>query len=101
MQSLLDMIADPTRRRILDMLRGGDRAAGEIVAAMAIGQPGVSKHLRLLREAGLVEARGDGQRRIYRLTPAPLAALDDWLEPYRAFWNARLDALGEHLDREQ
>jgi DNA-binding transcriptional ArsR family regulator len=97
----MDALADPGRRRILDLLRSGERAAGEIVAALPIGQPGVSKHLRLLREAGLVTMRGEGQRRIYRLEAAPLAELADWLDPYRSFWNERLDDLGRHLDREQ
>jgi DNA-binding transcriptional ArsR family regulator len=101
MQSLFDALADPGRRQILDLLRAGERAAGDIVGALPISQPGVSKHLRLLREAGLVEVRGDGQRRIYRLRPEPLAALDDWLAPYRAFWESRLDALGRHLNSEQ
>ncbi len=101
MQDLIDALADPGRRRILDLLRAGEHAAGDIVAALPIGQPGVSKHLRLLREAGLVSVRGEGQRRIYRLEAAPLAELAEWLEPYRAFWGERLDALGRHLDREQ
>jgi DNA-binding transcriptional ArsR family regulator len=101
MQSLFDMLADPGRRQILDLLRVRERAAGEIVEAMKIGQPGVSKHLRLLREAALVEMRGEGQRRIYSLRPEPLAELDRWLAPYRTFWGSRLDALGQHLDREQ
>lgn len=101
MQVLIDALADPGRRQILDLLRIGERPAGEIVAALPIGQPGVSKHLRLLREAGLVDVRGDGRRRIYRLRPEPLAELDRWLAPYRAFWDKRLDALGRHLDREQ
>jgi DNA-binding transcriptional ArsR family regulator len=101
MQTLIDALADPGRRQILDLLRAGEKAAGEIVAALPIAQPGVSKHLRLLREAGLVEVRGDGQRRIYRLRPAPLAELDRWLAPYRAFWDQRLDALGHHLNSEQ
>jgi DNA-binding transcriptional ArsR family regulator len=101
MQALMDALADPGRRRILDLLRTGERAAGDIVAALPIGQPGVSKHLRLLREAGLVAMRGEGQRRIYRLEAEPLAELDRWLEPYRIFWGSRLDALGRHLDQEQ
>jgi len=101
MQPLFDALADPGRRHILDLLRAGEKAAGEIVAALPISQPGVSKHLRLLREAGLVEMRGDGQRRLYRLRPEPLAALDAWLAPYRRFWDGRLDALGRHLDAEQ
>jgi len=101
MESLFDMLADPGRRQILDLLRDHDCAAGEIVAAMDISQPGVSKHLKLLREAGLVAVRGEGQRRIYSLRPRAFAELDRWLAPYRAFWSGKLDALGAHLDREQ
>ncbi|WP_116092149.1 ArsR/SmtB family transcription factor [Sphingomonas crusticola] len=101
MQKLFEIIADPGRRAILDLLRERELAAGEIVGAMKIGQPGVSKHLRLLREAGLVDVRGDRQRRIYSLRPGPLAELDRWLAPYRTFWTGKLDALGAHLDREQ
>lgn len=95
------MLSDPGRRQILDLLRLRDRAAGELVAAMQISQPGVSKHLKLLREAGLVDVRGEGQRRIYSLRPEPFAELDRWLAPYRVFWSGKLDALGAHLDREQ
>jgi DNA-binding transcriptional ArsR family regulator len=101
MESLFDMLSDPGRRQILDLLRLRDRAAGELVAAMQISQPGVSKHLKLLREAGLVDVRGEGQRRIYSLRPEPFAELDRWLAPYRVFWSGKLDALGAHLDREQ
>ena len=101
MESLLAMLADPGRRQILDLLRVRDRAAGEIVETMRISQPGVSKHLKLLREAGLVDVRGEGQRRIYSLRPEPFGELDQWFAPYRAFWSGKLDALGAHLDREQ
>jgi len=101
MQALFDMLADPRRRQILELLRTRDRAAGEIVEAMRISQPGVSKHLKLLRDAGLVDVRGEGQRRIYSLKPEPLAELDRWIAPYRAFWSGKLDALGAHLNREQ
>jgi len=101
MESLFAMLADPGRRQILDLLRVRDRAAGEIVETMRISQPGVSKHLKLLREAGLVEVRGEGQRRIYSLRPESFAELDRWLAPYRAFWSDKLDALGAHLNREQ
>ena len=96
-----EAIAEPNRRRILDLLRVGERPAGDLVDALAISQPGVSKHLRLLREAGLVRVRADGQRRLYSLDPARLAPLEAWLEPYRAFWRSKLDALEEHLDKEQ
>jgi len=82
------------------MLRGGERAAGDLVAALPLSQPGASRHLRVLREAGLVSVRKDAQQRIYRLSPAPLAELDAWLAPYRAFWSGRLNALEDHLNRE-
>lgn len=101
MEPLFAMLADPGRRQILDLLLTRERAAGEIVAAMQISQPGVSKHLKLLREAGLIDVRGEGQRRIYSLRPEPFAALDTWFAPYRAFWSGKLDALGDHLNREQ
>ena len=101
METLFEMLADPGRRQILDLLRVRDRPAGEIVEAMRISQPGVSKHLKLLREAGLVAVRGEGQRRIYSLRPEPFTALDEWLAPYRTFWSGKLDALGAHLNREQ
>ncbi|WP_297695711.1 metalloregulator ArsR/SmtB family transcription factor [Phenylobacterium sp.] len=96
-----EAVAEPNRRRILDLLRDGERPAGEIVEALAISQPGVSKHLRLLREAGLVSARADGQRRLYRLDPQGLAELEAWLAPYRRFWADRLAALEHHLEKEQ
>jgi DNA-binding transcriptional ArsR family regulator len=96
-----EAIAEPNRRRILDLLRDGERPAGDVVAALAISQPGVSKHLRLLREAGLVRVRADGQRRLYSLSPREFAAIEAWLEPYRVFWRGRLDALEAHLEKEQ
>jgi DNA-binding transcriptional ArsR family regulator len=96
-----EAIAEPNRRRILDLLRGGERPAGEVVDALAISQPGVSKHLKLLREAGLVRMRADGQRRLYSLAPRELAAVEAWLKPHVEFWRARLDALEDHLEREQ
>ncbi len=95
------MVAEPTRRRILDRLRDGERSVGDLVDALAVSQPGVSKHLAVLRRAGLVDVRTDGQRRIYRLRPAPLAEVDAWLAPYRALWSERLDALEAHLDGER
>lgn len=91
-------LADPTRRRILDLLRAGERCVSDLVAALEITQPGVSKHLRALRAAGLVEVRPEGRRRWYRLRPDPLAEVDAWIEPYRAFWSRRLDALERHLE---
>ncbi|HSV02600.1 MAG TPA: metalloregulator ArsR/SmtB family transcription factor [Phenylobacterium sp.] len=96
-----EALAEPNRRRILDLLREGERPAGEIVEALAISQPGVSKHLRLLREAGLVSARAEGQRRLYRLEPKGLSGLEAWLAPYRRFWADRLAALEDHLESEQ
>jgi DNA-binding transcriptional ArsR family regulator len=93
-------VAEPSRREILDLLRDGTRSVGEIVERTGLSQPGVSKHLRVLRESGLVKVRRDAQRRLYDIDPAPLAELDAWLEPYRALWNERLDALGTHLDEE-
>jgi DNA-binding transcriptional ArsR family regulator len=98
---LFEAVAEPNRRRILDLLRQGERPAGELVDALAISQPGVSKHLRLLREAGLVAARVEGQRRLYRLEPAGLSELEAWLAPYRRVWAERLDALEHHLGRDQ
>ena len=91
-------LSDPHRRSVLGLLRERPRAVGELVAALRLSQPATSKHLRVLRDAGLVRVVTDAQRRIYALDPAPLAELDDWLAPYRALWNDRLDALGRHLD---
>lgn len=96
---VLDVIAEPTRRRILDEIRGGERSVGELVDQLGMHQPGVSRHLRVLREAGLVEVRQDAQRRLYRLRPEPLMELDAWLAPYRAEWAMRLDSLERHLQR--
>ena len=96
-----EAIAEPNRRRILDLLRGGERPAGDMVEALSISQPGVSKHLKLLREAGLVRVRADGQRRLYSLEPREFAAIEAWLEPYRQFWKVRLDDLEAHLEKEQ
>jgi DNA-binding transcriptional ArsR family regulator len=98
--SPFEALADPHRRQILDMLCTGERTAGEIVAALPITQPGASKHLKVLREAGLVSVRKDAQRRVYRLTPARLAELDAWLAPYRQFWASRLYAIEVHLKKE-
>lgn len=95
----LELLADPTRRRIVELLSEGDLPAGEIAGHFEIARPGVSRHLRLLREGGLVSASRAGQKQIYRLEPAPLMALDEWLEPIRVFWNNRLDALGTELRR--
>lgn len=94
-------LADPIRFDMVELLgRKGELCAGEVERALAISQPSASKHLRALREAGLVAVRSDAQRRFYRLEAAPLAALDGWLGSYRHFWSGRLDELGRHLDRE-
>jgi DNA-binding transcriptional ArsR family regulator len=95
--SVLDVIAEPTRRRILDAVRDGERSVGQLVDEVGMHQPGVSRHLKVLREAGLVDVRRDGQRRWYRLRPEPLMELDAWLEPYRVEWANRLDSLERHL----
>jgi DNA-binding transcriptional ArsR family regulator len=97
--AVLDVIADPTRRRILDAVRGGERSVTDLVDAVGMHQPGVSRHLKVLRDAGLVEVRRDAQRRLYRLRADPLRELDEWLEPYRAELAQRLDALERHLER--
>jgi DNA-binding transcriptional ArsR family regulator len=91
-------LTDRHRRAVLGLLRERPRAVGELVGELGLTQPATSKHLRVLREAGLVRVLPDRQRRIYALDPAPLAELDAWLAPYRALWNDRLDALGRHLD---
>jgi DNA-binding transcriptional ArsR family regulator len=98
MASTFDVLAEPTRRRILDLLIEHEQPVGDLVATLDISQPGVSKHLRVLRDAGLVEARTDAQRRIYRVRPEPLAEIDAWLEPYRRLWAGSLDSLERHLD---
>jgi DNA-binding transcriptional ArsR family regulator len=92
------VLAEPSRRTILDVLRDGERPVGDLVRHLRLSQPAVSKHLRVLREAGLVEVRTDAQRRLYRIRPEPLAEIDAWLEPYRRLWAKRLDALERHLD---
>lgn len=91
-------LAAAPRRQILDLLREGERSVGDLVARLKLSQPGVSKHLRVLREAGLVEVRPRGRERWYGLRPDPLAEVDAWLAPYRAHWTARLDALERHLE---
>lgn len=91
-------LAEPHRREILDLLREGERPVGDLVDRLGLSQPSVSKHLRVLRDAGLVEVRPDGQRRLYRLQPAPLAELDEWLAPFRALWGRSLDRLDQHLE---
>jgi DNA-binding transcriptional ArsR family regulator len=95
---VFDVVAEENRRRILDLLRDDDRAVGDLVTALGLSQPGVSKHLRVLREAGLVDVTVDGQRRLYRLRAEPLREIDEWLRPYRKAWGRRLDRLERHLD---
>ena len=96
--AVLEVLAEPNRRRILDLLRDGERPVGELVGALDLAQPTVSKHLRVLRDAGLVEVRASAQRRLYRVQPEPLRELDEWLAPYRAMWAERLDALERVVD---
>jgi DNA-binding transcriptional ArsR family regulator len=91
-------VAEPSRRRILDLLRDGERSVNDLVARIGLSQPGVSKHLRVLRDAGLVEVRPEGRQRWYALRAAPLAEVDEWLEPYREYWTRHLDALERHLE---
>lgn len=92
------MIAEPNRRRIVELLLEGEQPVGVLVDALDVSQPAVSKHLRVLRDAGLVEARVDKNRRVYRLRSEPFRELDAWLAPYRKLWDQRLDDLGAHLD---
>ena len=98
MAPAFDVLAEPNRRRILELLRTEERPVGDLVTALAVSQPAVSKHLRVLREAGLVEVRSEAQRRLYRVRAEPLRAIADWLEPYRLLWESHLDELERHLD---
>jgi DNA-binding transcriptional ArsR family regulator len=98
METTLAVIAEPRRQAILDLLRAGELPVGELCLRLRISQPLVSKHLRVLRDAGLVEVRVDAQRRLYRLRPEPLAEVDAWLAPYRQLWTASLDRLEHHLE---
>ena len=100
MESVFDIIAEPNRRAILSLLVSSEQTVGEIERQLRMTQPAVSKHLRVLREAGFVECTIDAQRRLYRLKPEPLQEIDAWLAPYRRLWNDRLDALGDYLDSE-
>src|SRR5947209_19656855 len=95
----LQVLGEPRRRAILDVLREGEQPVGAVVGQLGLSQPAVSKHLRVLRDAGLVEARVDAQRRLYRIRPEPLADLDAWLASYRKLWNSHLNLLEDHLDR--
>lgn len=99
MESVFEVIAEPNRRAILGLLVSAERSVGEIERRLRMPQTTVSKHLRVLREAGFVEATVDAQRRLYRLKPEPLQELDAWLAPFRRFWSAHVDALERHLDR--
>lgn len=96
--SPFEVVAEPNRRRILDLLRDSEQAVGVLVTALDISQPAVSKHLRVLREAGLVEVRVEAQQRMYRVRPEPLRSIENWLAPYRHMWESRLDDLERHLD---
>jgi DNA-binding transcriptional ArsR family regulator len=97
----IEVLAEPSRRQILDALRGGEQPVHALVEHLELSQPAVSKHLRVLRDAGLVTVRPDGQRRLYRLRTEPLIELDEWLEPYRQLWRGSLDKLEEHLAKPQ
>ncbi len=99
MIATFELLAEPTRRRILDLLRDGERPVGELVDRLSMSQPAVSKHLRVLRDSGLVDVRVDAQRRVYRLRPEALQEVDDWIEPYRRLWDQRLDRMERHLQR--
>ena len=98
METALKALAEPNRRRILDLIGEAERPVGELVHALGLSQPAVSKHLRILRQAGLVDVRGEAQRRIYSVRPEPLRAIDEWLRPYRRMWAASLDDLERHLE---
>lgn len=99
MDAVLQALADPSRRTVLEILRSHPATAGELAEALPIARPGVSRHLRVLREVGLVDVRQDAQRRIYTLRPEVLVEVDEWLEPYRALWRNRLDALHTEIAR--
>lgn len=98
MATSFELLADPTRRRVLDELRAGEQSVGELVERLQMSQPAVSKQLRVLREAGLASVRAEAQRRIYRLEPRGLREIDEWLAPFRAFWEDRLDAMERTLE---
>ena len=98
-ESVFEIIAEPNRRAILSLLISSQQSVGGIERQLHMPQPAVSKHLRVLREAGFVEVKVDGQRRLYRLKPDPLQEVDAWLAPFRRFWSAHVDALERHLDR--
>jgi DNA-binding transcriptional ArsR family regulator len=99
MESTFAVIAEPSRRAILSLLASSERSVGDLEVQLRLPQPSVSKHLRVLREAGFVESRVDAQRRLYRIRPEPLMEIEAWLAPFRRFWSAHVDALERHLDR--
>jgi DNA-binding transcriptional ArsR family regulator len=99
MASAFEVLAEPNRRALLGLLASSERSVGELERQLRLSQPSVSKHLKVLREAGFVESRVEGQRRVYRLRPEPLMELESWLAPFRRFWSAHVDALERHLDR--
>ncbi len=99
MDSAFTILAEPSRRAILTLLANGERTVGDIEAALNLSQPAVSKHLRVLREGGFVEATIDAQRRVYRILPEPLLEVDAWMAPFRRYWSVQVDALERHLDR--
>jgi DNA-binding transcriptional ArsR family regulator len=98
-ESAFAVLAEPSRRAILALLASGERSVGDLESALNLSQPSVSKHLRVLRDAGFVEATIDAQRRVYRIRPEPLQEVDAWMAPFRRYWSARVDALERHLDR--
>ena len=98
---VFEILADPTRRRLIKALRGSERSVSELVDEVDINQPGVSKQLRLLHEAGFVDVRQDRQRRLYSLRPEPFRELEDWMNDYRALWDARFDKLAAHLESQK
>jgi DNA-binding transcriptional ArsR family regulator len=97
--TVFQALGEPRRLEILDLLRGGERPVGELVDRLGVSQPAVSKHLRILKDAGLVDVRADAQRRLYRIRPEPLVELDEWLASYRRMWSTHLDRLEDHLER--
>ena len=99
--TMFEVLVEPNRRRILDLLRDDERPVGDLVRLLQMSQPAVSKHLRVLREAGLVSVRADAQRRCYRLRPTPLTEIEKWLAPYRKFWTNKLDALEKSMNEEE
>ncbi|MDB5976573.1 MAG: regulatory protein ArsR [Nevskia sp.] len=99
MESTFAIIAEPSRRAILSLLASSERSVGDLEEELNLSQPSVSKHLRVLREAGFVESRIDAQRRLYRIKPEPLMEIDAWLAPFRRYWSAQVDALERHLDQ--